>query len=126
MTAEQIRYWDGQGIEFGAHSRTHASFVKTICCRTFSRGSRQQRRSSALLGHPIVSFAYPYGDYDDSVRDLVRGEFDLAFSVQEGLNYLSGRPASSEAKFTLVPAIRCLNLPSVSAGEELDVFATGA
>ena len=27
MTAEQIRYWATQGIEFGAHSRTHADLT---------------------------------------------------------------------------------------------------
>jgi peptidoglycan/xylan/chitin deacetylase (PgdA/CDA1 family) len=27
MTADQIRYWAAQGIEFGAHSRTHADLT---------------------------------------------------------------------------------------------------
>ena len=52
---------------------------------------------AALLGHAPVSFAYPYGDYNDAVLDLVRKEFDIAFSVEEGLNYLSQRPASAAA-----------------------------
>ena len=46
----------------------------------------------ALLGHPRVSFAYPYGDCNETVGDLVRREFEMAFDVEEGLNYLSGDP----------------------------------
>ena len=89
MTAEQIRYWDGQGIEFGAHSRTHAHLSKLSAAELSAEVAGSKDDLSALLGHPIVSFAYPYGDYNDAVRDLVRDEFDLAFGVQEGLNYLS-------------------------------------
>jgi peptidoglycan/xylan/chitin deacetylase (PgdA/CDA1 family)/glycosyltransferase involved in cell wall biosynthesis len=89
MTAEQIRYWDGQGIEFGAHSRTHAHLPKLSAAELSAEVVGSKDDLSALLGHPIVSFAYPYGDYNDAVHDLVRDEFDLAFGVQEGLNYLS-------------------------------------
>ncbi len=90
MTAEQIRYWDGQGIEFGAHSRTHAHLSKLSAADLSAEVVGSRNDLSALLSHPVVSFAYPYGDYNDAVRDLVRGEFDLSFSIQEGLNYLSG------------------------------------
>ncbi len=92
MTAEQIRYWDGEGIEFGAHSRTHAHLSKLSAAELSAEVVGSKDDLSALLGHPVVSFAYPYGDYNDAVRNLVRDEFDLAFSVKEGLNYLSGDP----------------------------------
>jgi peptidoglycan/xylan/chitin deacetylase (PgdA/CDA1 family)/glycosyltransferase involved in cell wall biosynthesis len=90
MTAEQIRYWDGQGIEFGAHSRSHAHLTKLSAAELSAEVVGSKIDLSALLDHLIVSFAYPYGDYNDAVRDLVRDEFDLAFNVEEGLNYLSG------------------------------------
>jgi peptidoglycan/xylan/chitin deacetylase (PgdA/CDA1 family)/GT2 family glycosyltransferase len=92
MTAEQIRYWTDQGIEFGAHSRTHAHLTELSSSELSAEVSGSKADLTALLGHPPVSFAYPYGDLDDSVRDSVRGEFDLAFSTQEGLNYLSADP----------------------------------
>jgi peptidoglycan/xylan/chitin deacetylase (PgdA/CDA1 family) len=47
---------------------------------------------ATLLGLPVVSFAYPYGRYNDTVCGLVRSEFDLSFSVEEGINYLRGDP----------------------------------
>ena len=92
MTAEQIRYWAGQGIEFGAHSRTHAHLTELSPAGLSDEVAGSKYDLSALLGYPIVSFAYPYGEYNDAVRDLVRGEFDLAFSVEEGLNDLTGDP----------------------------------
>lgn len=92
MTAEQIRYWARQGIEFGAHSRTHPHLTKLSASVMKAEVVGSKNDLTALLGYPPVAFAYPYGEYNDAVCDLVRGEFDLAFSVEEGLNYLSGDP----------------------------------
>lgn len=92
MTAEQIRYWARQGIEFGAHSRTHPHLTKLSVSDLAAEVAGSKNDLTALLGYPPVAFAYPYGEYNDAVRDLVQGEFDMAFSVEEGLNYLSGDP----------------------------------
>jgi peptidoglycan/xylan/chitin deacetylase (PgdA/CDA1 family) len=91
MTAEQIRYWATQGIEFGAHSRTHADLT-TLSAKELAEeviGSRDDLAD--LLGSRVVSFAYPYGFYNQAVVDCVRGAFDLAFVAddkREGLNHL--------------------------------------
>ena len=92
MTGEQIQYWARQGIEFGAHSRTHPHLSKLPASELAAEVVGSKDDLTALLGYPPVSFAYPYGEYNDAVCDLVRGNFDLAFSVEEGLNYLSGDP----------------------------------
>jgi peptidoglycan/xylan/chitin deacetylase (PgdA/CDA1 family) len=90
MTAEQIRYWAREGIEFGAHSRTHPHLAKLSASELAAEVIGGKDDLTALLGYPPVSFAYPYGEYNDAVCELVRGNFDMAFSVEEGLNYLSG------------------------------------
>jgi peptidoglycan/xylan/chitin deacetylase (PgdA/CDA1 family) len=95
MTVEQIRYWATQGIEFGAHSRTHADLT-TLSARELTEevvGSRDDL--TTLLGSPVVSFAYPYGFYNQAVVDCVRGAFDVAFIADdnnEGLNHLLTDP----------------------------------
>lgn len=88
LSAEQILHWAGRGIEFGAHSRTHPDLTKLSVaeCKAEIVGSKSDL--AALLARPVVSFAYPYGEYNDAVRDLVREEFDLAFSTEEGMNNL--------------------------------------
>lgn len=92
MTAEQIKYWAAQGIEFGAHSRTHPDLTRQSAeeCAAEVAGSKSDL--SALLGSPIASFAYPYGACNEAVCDVVRREFDLAFSVEEGMNSLRTDP----------------------------------
>jgi hypothetical protein len=44
------------------------------------------------LGEQVVSFAYPYGDYNQAVYDCVRSTFALAFTVEEGLNDVNTDP----------------------------------
>jgi peptidoglycan/xylan/chitin deacetylase (PgdA/CDA1 family) len=92
MTLEQIRYWAGQGIEFGAHSKTHADLTQLSSaeCTAEIRGSKSDL--AALLNSGVTSFAYPYGSYNNAVRDLARGEFDLAFTAEEGLINLRSDP----------------------------------
>lgn len=92
MSEEEIRHWACQGIEFGAHSRTHAGLTEVAGDESRQEIAGSKTDLVALLGCPVVSFAYPFGKYNDAVRDLVRGEFDLAFSVKEGMNYLQSDP----------------------------------
>jgi peptidoglycan/xylan/chitin deacetylase (PgdA/CDA1 family)/glycosyltransferase involved in cell wall biosynthesis len=95
MTPEQIRYWATQGIEFGAHSRTHAD-MRTLTSEKLKEeilGSGSDLAS--LLGSRVVSFAYPYGFYNQGALDCVQGAFDLAFiadDLNEGLNHLLTDP----------------------------------
>lgn len=95
LTAEQIRYWATQGIEFGAHSRTHADLA-TLSAQELAEevvGSRDDLAS--LLGSQVVSFAYPYGFHNQAIVDCVRVAFDLAFITPdhgEGLNNLLTDP----------------------------------
>jgi peptidoglycan/xylan/chitin deacetylase (PgdA/CDA1 family)/glycosyltransferase involved in cell wall biosynthesis len=95
MTAEQIRYWATQGIEFGAHGRTHAD-LRTLTSEKLKEeilGSKSDL--SSLLGSRVASFAYPYGFYNQGALDCVQGAFDLAFiadDFNEGLNHLLTDP----------------------------------
>jgi peptidoglycan/xylan/chitin deacetylase (PgdA/CDA1 family)/glycosyltransferase involved in cell wall biosynthesis len=92
MTAEQIQYWAGQGMEFGAHSRTHPDLTKLSEAECFDEIAGSKNDLAGLLGIPIVSFAYPYGKYNDTARNLVRNHFDCGFGIEEGVNYLRGDP----------------------------------
>ena len=65
MSADQIRAVDAAGWEIGSHSLSHADLT--------ARPERQKdeivesrRQLEALLGIPILSFAYPFGAYDSA------------------------------------------------------------
>jgi peptidoglycan/xylan/chitin deacetylase (PgdA/CDA1 family) len=95
LTREQIRYWATQGIEFGAHSRTHVDLA-TLAANELAEeviGSRDELAN--ILGSPVTSFAYPYGSYNQAAYDCARGAFDLTFRADEktpGVNYLVTDP----------------------------------
>ena len=89
MTAEQICLWAAQGIEFGAHSKTHPDLTAMAAAAVAEevRGSRDEL--AALLGCRVASFAYPYGRYNKVICDIANKAFELAFTVDEGLNDLN-------------------------------------
>ncbi len=86
LGADQIRYWAERGIEFGAHSATHADLTQLAAdaLQTEVAGSRSTLET--LLKAPVTSFAYPYGFYNQQVVEAVRGEYQLAFTVEPGTN----------------------------------------
>lgn len=92
MTGEQIRYWAARGIEFGAHSRTHAHLTRLSAAELAAEVAGSKDDLSQLLGYSPASFAYPYGEYNHAVCNLVRSEFDLAFSADDGLLYRCSDP----------------------------------
>ena len=92
MTAEQIRFWAGQGVEFGSHGRTHADLTKLSAAEAEAEVVGSKSDLSELLGSPAISFAYPYGERNESVEKLIRSHFDLAFGKEPGLNYLQDDP----------------------------------
>jgi peptidoglycan/xylan/chitin deacetylase (PgdA/CDA1 family)/glycosyltransferase involved in cell wall biosynthesis len=88
MTAEQIRYWASQGIEFGAHSRSHADLRALQGSDLTDEVTGSGRDLAELLGTRVLSFAYPYGYHSGAVEKCLESSFALAFGVEEGLNCL--------------------------------------
>jgi glycosyltransferase involved in cell wall biosynthesis/peptidoglycan/xylan/chitin deacetylase (PgdA/CDA1 family) len=92
MTAEQIRYWAREGIEFGAHSQTHADLRSLSPAECMKEVEGSKRDLEALIGIPVTSFAYPFGEYNEDVCSQVRSQFDLGFSMGQGINFLRTDP----------------------------------
>jgi glycosyltransferase involved in cell wall biosynthesis/peptidoglycan/xylan/chitin deacetylase (PgdA/CDA1 family) len=92
MTAEQIRRWAGQGIEFGAHTRTHAELTRVAEDKLEDEIAGSARDLAEILQSRIISFAYPYGSHDEGVCRAVKRIFDQAFTIQTGLNHLRTNP----------------------------------
>lgn len=93
MDAQQILDWARNGVEFGAHSRTHP-FLTTLQEDKLEEeiaGSRKDLED--LLGRPVAAFAYPYGDHNDAVQACARRHFSAAFTTKEGMNTLCTDPA---------------------------------
>ena len=77
-----------EGVELGAHSRTHASLptVDATRLRDEMEGSRDDL--AARTGTTPTSFAYPYGAISAEVGDLAAELFDHAVTTE--LDHLRG------------------------------------
>jgi peptidoglycan/xylan/chitin deacetylase (PgdA/CDA1 family)/glycosyltransferase involved in cell wall biosynthesis len=92
MSADDILRWSEEGIEFGAHSRTHPDLNTLPAAGLEEEITGSGRDLAAILGEFPGSFAYPFGNYNDAVKSTVEKEFKLAFTCEYGLNSLSTEP----------------------------------
>jgi peptidoglycan/xylan/chitin deacetylase (PgdA/CDA1 family) len=80
------------GISFGAHALTHVD----LTCLPSHQAEAQVCHSKAIieeiLGIPISCFAYPYGRYNDTLRELVQRHFTCACSDKLGLVHSHSNP----------------------------------
>jgi peptidoglycan/xylan/chitin deacetylase (PgdA/CDA1 family) len=95
LTAEQIRYWATQGIEFAAHSRTHTDLTTLSADELAGEVVGSRDDLAKILGSAVTSFAYPYGSYNQAVYECARGAYRLTFRADEktpGISYLCTDP----------------------------------
>jgi len=92
MNKEQIRFWAGQGIEFGAHSRTHRDLTKLSAGELEDEVAGSKKDLAAILDSEVDSFAYPYGFKNEAVRNVVRQHFAIALTTDEGINDIRDEP----------------------------------
>ncbi len=86
LLPEQWRQIDRDGFEVAAHTRTHPDLrgVKDLASEIM--GSKQDLE--AMLGHPVRTFAYPYGQLNANITKVVQNSgFDSAVSTVGGYNW---------------------------------------
>jgi peptidoglycan/xylan/chitin deacetylase (PgdA/CDA1 family) len=87
LSWEQVREMHRAGIEFGSHTLTHPMLSEVPLDRARLEIADSRRRIEDVLGVPVSLFCYPRGDYDDSVKQIVRDEgYVAACSTLPGLN----------------------------------------
>jgi peptidoglycan/xylan/chitin deacetylase (PgdA/CDA1 family) len=86
LSKERIRHWASQGMEFGAHSHTHRDLRMVPKPALEEEVLRSKAELESILESQIISFAYPFGAYNESVRDVVSKSFELAFTSNRGVN----------------------------------------
>lgn len=85
MDAEQVRSWSADGIEIGSHSSQHQDLTKMTTSELKREMSFSHDQLADIIGKRVVSFAYPYGRHNRTVRRMASQIFPLAFSVQKGV-----------------------------------------
>ena len=84
MSDDRIEHWHARGVEFGAHSRTHADLTQLSADAIDDEVEGSAEDLQRLLGVRPRSFAYPYGRVDARVKARVARAFDAAYVVQTG------------------------------------------
>ncbi len=71
LTWPQIREMIEDGIEFGAHTLTHPRLTMLAEADAEHEIKSSKSELEKMLNRPIKVFAYPYGDYNAQVREIV-------------------------------------------------------
>lgn len=72
LSPQMIHEMNAAGIEFGAHTRTHAHLPSTEEAAARQEIFDSRALVAALTGQHCMSFAYPYGKFTDRDVALVR------------------------------------------------------
>jgi peptidoglycan/xylan/chitin deacetylase (PgdA/CDA1 family) len=81
----EARAMERDGITIGAHSRTHRSLPGLSAAEISDEVAGSRDDLERELGHPVTSFAYPYGDLDpEALAAVRRAGFTAAFGTRPG------------------------------------------
>jgi peptidoglycan/xylan/chitin deacetylase (PgdA/CDA1 family) len=93
MDDAQIRDWLAAGHWIGAHTCTHPRLSRIPRDRAKEEIVSSRKKLEDTFGTAIEHFAYPYGDYDEAVLELVReAGFKTAVTMDRGVNPRSMGP----------------------------------
>jgi peptidoglycan/xylan/chitin deacetylase (PgdA/CDA1 family) len=85
MTPSQIVAADGMGFTIGAHTVDHVALAAQAPARASWEIKQSKQTLEALLGHPVLDFAYPYGSFN--LYDMAQAKgvaFETAVSTLPG------------------------------------------
>ena len=85
MTTEQKKAFVDRGWEIGAHTLTHPHLTRLSDAEVLHELVESRDRIEHELQTKVVSFAYPFGTYDDRVKDLVKqAGFEFGIATDTG------------------------------------------
>ncbi|WP_139184349.1 polysaccharide deacetylase family protein, partial [Vibrio cholerae] len=84
MSPEQVKALHDSGlVEIGGHTMTHPFLSKLSESEQREEILRNKLELEALIGEPLTSFAYPYGDHDATSKQLAQ---DLGYPFAVATN----------------------------------------
>ncbi|TNI30161.1 polysaccharide deacetylase family protein [Aeromonas veronii] len=86
MSGEQIKALAASGhVEIGGHTLTHPRLSQLTAEQQVHEIQENKRQLEALLGHPLLSFAYPYGDMNESAKEqAIAAGYRFAVATNSG------------------------------------------
>lgn len=112
LSADEIRALHAKGIEIGSHGASHRALTRLPDVELSREVAGSRDTLERLVGAPVTSFCYPFGDFDDRVVEAVRAAGYRAATVIRGgisrdssdpfrLKRISVRSTNTRLDFTL-------------------------
>jgi len=93
MDEGQVREWLAAGQEIGSHTRTHPRLTQLSPAAAAEEIGASKKSLEDRFGIPIEHFCYPYGDWNEPVRDRVAAAgYKTACTTQSGINLPGASP----------------------------------
>ena len=93
MDAAQVRDWITAGHDIGSHTLTHPWLTRLSVSAAREEITASRKKLEDLFGRPVRHFCYPYGDWNETVRDLVAvAGYQTACTTQPGVNTAADSP----------------------------------
>jgi peptidoglycan/xylan/chitin deacetylase (PgdA/CDA1 family) len=100
MDEGQIREWIAAGQRIGSHTASHPWLTRIDAATAKEEISSSRRSLEDRFGVAIQHFCYPYGDWNERVRDLVaEAGYSTACTTKTGINP-AGQPPLELKRFT--------------------------
>ena len=85
LTWDQIRTMAAQGISFGSHTLGHVHLDEVSSDEKREEATLSKQALEEELEQKIISFCYPFGDYDAEAKEVLRkAGYELAFTTKPG------------------------------------------
>ncbi|MEQ1764112.1 MAG: polysaccharide deacetylase family protein [Pyrinomonadaceae bacterium] len=84
LSWKQAKELSSLGIEFGSHTRTHPDLTRITAEQLDEEIGGSKAAIEDALGTSVNTFAYSYGLFDSSVKEIVKENFGAACSVKLG------------------------------------------
>lgn len=111
LTWDEIKIMFRQGIDFGSHALSHSRLTKIPAVIAREEIVRSKDILEQSLGKKVDFFCYPKGDYNPSVREMVKDAGYLgACSTEVGIN-------------DMADDVYCMRRTEISRFDDLDDFA---
>jgi peptidoglycan/xylan/chitin deacetylase (PgdA/CDA1 family) len=93
MSWQDIIELKANGMQFGSHTCTHPVLTAMPQSQAEEEIAASRDELESRLGVEISLFAYPYGEYSDSIATMVRyAGYAGACTIDTGLNTLTTSP----------------------------------
>jgi peptidoglycan/xylan/chitin deacetylase (PgdA/CDA1 family) len=113
MDVAQIKDWLAAGHQIGSHTLTHPFLTRLPRARAREEITASKKKLEDLFGVEVRHFCYPYGDWNESVREMVsEAGYRTACTIGFGVN-TSETPPHALLRFTA--RYRTRNLRTLAA-----------